>query len=135
MNEQNAGGVRQRPVEIVVPVYNEAHVLVRGIGRLHAYLETSFPSPFTITVADDASTDATRQAALAPHIEDTAWFLDAEFLVLAQRDRLRIHEVPVGWTDDPDSRVIAVPRRTRTTTPVLPVGAPASSAEHLEYAS
>ncbi|WP_371579379.1 hypothetical protein [Streptomyces sp. NBC_01314] len=29
MNEMNAGGVRQRSVEveIVVPVYNEAHVL------------------------------------------------------------------------------------------------------------
>ena len=279
MNEQNAGGVRQRSVEIVVPVYNEAHVLAGSVGRLHAYLETSFPFPFTITVADNASTDATWQEALAltqrlphvhavhldakgrgralkqvwsrsgadvvaymdvdlstglegflplvapllsshsdvaigsrlhrqsavqrgakrefisrsynlllkaglaarfsdaqcgfkavrtdvflalaPHIEDTAWFFDTELLVLAQRNGLRIHEVPVDWIDDPDSRVdivrtalddlkgmrrmfkqtvtgrariAAVPRRTRTT-PVLPVGAPASSAEHLEYAS
>ncbi|WP_329552382.1 dolichyl-phosphate beta-glucosyltransferase [Streptomyces sp. NBC_00696] len=275
MNEQNAGGVRQRSVEIVVPVYNEAHVLAGSIGRLHAYLETSFPFPFTITVADNASTDATWQAALdltqrlphvhavhldakgrgralkhvwsrsgadvvaymdvdlstglegflplvapllsghsdlaigsrlhrqsavqrgakrefisrsynlllkaglaarfsdaqcgfkavrtdvflalAPHIEDTAWFFDTELLVLAQRNRLRIHEVPVDWTDDPDSRVDivrtalddlkgmrrmfrkSVTGRARVaavpTTPVLPVGAPASSAEHLEYAS
>jgi hypothetical protein len=100
--------------------------------------------------------------ALAPHIEDNAWFFDTELLVLAQRNKLRIHEVPVDWIDDPDSRVdivrtalddlkgmrrmfkqtvtgrariAAVPRHTRTTTPVLPVGAPASSAEHLEYAS
>jgi glycosyltransferase involved in cell wall biosynthesis len=223
MNETNAGGVRQRSVEIVVPVYNEAHVLADSIGRLHAYLEESFPFPFRITVADNASTDATwreateltrrlphvhavhlaakgrgralkqvwsdstadvvaymdvdlstglegflplvapllsghsdlaigsrlhRQSdvvrgpkrefvsrsynlllklglavrftdaqcgfkavrtdvfrALAPHIEDTAWFFDTELLVLAQRNRLRIHEVPVDWTDDPDSRV------------------------------
>ncbi|MEV0736867.1 dolichyl-phosphate beta-glucosyltransferase [Streptomyces sp. NPDC050549] len=280
MNEQNAGGARQRSVEIVVPVYNEAHVLADSVGRLHAYLESSFPFPFTITVADNASTDATWQAALdltqrlphvhavhldakgrgralkhvwsrseadvvaymdvdlstglegflplvapllsghsdvaigsrlhrqsavrrgakrefisrsynlllkaglaarfsdaqcgfkavrtevfralAPHIEDTAWFFDTELLVLAQRNKLRIHEVPVDWIDDPDSRVdivrtalddlkgmrrmfrqsitgrariAAVPHRTRTTSPVLPAGAPATSAEHLEYAS
>jgi hypothetical protein len=63
MNETNAGGVRQRSVEIVVPVRNEAHVLGDSIGRLHAYLEASFPFPFRITVADNASTDATWQAA------------------------------------------------------------------------
>ncbi|WP_319267073.1 dolichyl-phosphate beta-glucosyltransferase [Streptomyces europaeiscabiei] len=223
MNEMNAGGVRQRSVEIVVPVYNEAHVLAGSVGRLHAYLEASFPFPFRITIADNASTDATWEAALAlaerlphvravhldrkgrgralkhvwsrstadvvaymdvdlstglegflplvapllsghsdlaigsrlhrqadvvrgprrefvsrsynlllklglaarfsdaqcgfkavradvfralaPHIEDTAWFFDTELLVLAQRNGLRIHEVPVDWVDDPDSRV------------------------------
>ncbi|EKX61116.1 glycosyltransferase, group 2 family protein [Streptomyces ipomoeae 91-03] len=219
----NAGGVRQRSVEIVVPVYNEAHVLADSVGRLHAYLEAAFPFPFRVTIADNASTDATwetalaltdrlphvhavhldakgrgralkhvwsrstadvvaymdvdlstglegflplvapllsghsdlaigsrlhRQAdivrgprrefvsrsynlllklglaarfsdaqcgfkavrtdvfrALAPHIQDTAWFFDTELLVLAQRNGLRIHEVPVDWVDDPDSRV------------------------------
>ncbi|MFJ8535989.1 dolichyl-phosphate beta-glucosyltransferase [Streptomyces sp. NPDC093591] len=223
MNETNAGGVRRRSVEIVVPVHNEAHVLADSIGRLHAYLETSFPFPFRITIADNASTDGTWQAAaelterlphvhavhleakgrgralkhmwsrstadvvaymdvdlstglegflplvapllsghsdlaigsrlhrragvgrgpkrefisrsynllprlglaarfsdaqcgfkavrtdvfraLAPHVEDTAWFFDTELLVLAQRNRLRIHEVPVDWVDGPDSRV------------------------------
>ncbi|MGW0705796.1 dolichyl-phosphate beta-glucosyltransferase [Streptomyces sp. NPDC002643] len=223
MNEMNAGGVRQRSVEIVVPVYNEAHVLADSVGRLHAYLEDAFPFPFRITIADNASTDGTwrvalgltdrlphvhavrldakgrgralkhvwsrstadvvaymdvdlstglegflplvapllsghsdlaigsrlhRQAdvvrgpkrefvsrsynlllklglaarfsdaqcgfkairtevfrALAPRIEDTAWFFDTELLVLAQRNGLRIHEVPVDWVDDPDSRV------------------------------
>lgn len=223
MNETNAGGVRQRTVEIVVPVHNEAHVLSDSIGHLHAYLEESFPFPFRITIADNASTDTTWQEAtdltlrlphvhavhleakgrgralkqvwadstadvvaymdvdlstglesflplvapllsghsdlaigsrlhrqsdvvrgpkrefvsrsynlllklglaarfsdaqcgfkavradvfraLAPHIEDTAWFFDTELLVLAQRNKLRIHEVPVDWVDDPDSRV------------------------------
>jgi glycosyltransferase involved in cell wall biosynthesis len=277
MNETNAGGARRRSVEIVVPVHNEAHVLAESVGRLHAYLEESFPFPFRITVADNASTDATwqeateltlrlphvhavrlaakgrgralkhvwsrstadvvaymdvdlstglegflplvapllsghsdlaigsrlhRQAAvvrgakrefvsrsynlllraglaarfsdaqcgfkairtdvfraLAPHIEDTAWFFDTELLVLAQRNRLRIHEVPVDWTDDPDSRVdivrtalddlkgmarmlrtartrIAVPRRTST--PQVPAARPTTPAvhlDHLEYAS
>ena len=42
---------------------------------------------------------------LLPLVEDTSWFFDTELLVLAQRSGLRIHEVPVDWTDDPDSRV------------------------------
>jgi putative flippase GtrA len=49
----------------------------------------------------------TRGAAdqLLPQIRDDGWFFDTELLVLAGRDRLRIHEVPVDWVDDPDSRV------------------------------
>jgi putative flippase GtrA len=42
---------------------------------------------------------------LLPHIADTGWFFDTELLVLAERSGLRIHEVPVDWVDDPDSRV------------------------------
>jgi putative flippase GtrA len=43
--------------------------------------------------------------ALLPAVEDNAWFFDTELLLLAQRNGLRIHEVPVDWVDDPDSRV------------------------------
>jgi glycosyltransferase involved in cell wall biosynthesis/putative flippase GtrA len=42
---------------------------------------------------------------LLPLVQDTAWFFDTELLVLAERAGLRIHEVPVDWVDDPDSRV------------------------------
>jgi putative flippase GtrA len=42
---------------------------------------------------------------LLPHVIDTGWFFDTELLVLAERSGLRIHEVPVDWVDDPDSRV------------------------------
>src|SRR5436305_11548638 len=210
-------------VDIVVPVYNEATSLEPSIRRLHDYLMTRFPLPWTVTIADNASTDDTwaisrrltdeltgvqsihldakgrgralrtawlsSEAAivaymdvdlstdldallplvaplmsghsdvaigsrlargarvrrgpkrelisraynfllhiglgaqfsdaqcgfkaitavaarrLIPAVQDQAWFFDTELLVLAQRAGMRIHEVPVDWTDDPDSRV------------------------------
>lgn len=47
-------------------------------------------------------------AELLPLVEDLTWFFDTELLVLAERSGLRIHEVPVDWWDDPDSRVDVV---------------------------
>jgi hypothetical protein len=210
-------------VEIVVPVHNEERDLAPSLRRLHHYLTGSFPFSFVVTIADNASTDATwplaqrlaaeldgvralhldakgrgralRAAwsssdatvlaymdvdlstalaallplvaplvsghsdvaigsrlshgarvargpkrevisrgynlllhatlgarfsdaqcgfkavraetarALLPLIRDDGWFFDTELLVLAERSGLRIHEVPVDWVDDPDSRV------------------------------
>jgi putative flippase GtrA len=51
-------------------------------------------------------------ARLLPLVEDTGWFFDTELLVLAERSGLRIHEVPVDWIDDPDSRVDIVATAT-----------------------
>jgi len=45
---------------------------------------------------------------LLPLTEDTGWFFDTELLVLGERAGLRIHEVPVDWIDDTDSRVDVV---------------------------
>ena len=47
--------------------------------------------------------DAARE--LLPLVEDQEWFFDTELLTVAERAGLRIHEVPVDWIDDPDSRV------------------------------
>ena len=210
-------------VEIVIPVYNEEDALEDSIRRLHAYLTARFPLSWTITIADNASTDRTwpiacrmallldnvravhldekgrgralravwstspspvvaymdvdlstdlaallplvaplvsghsdiaigtrlaptarvargpqREAIsrsynlllraalhagfsdaqcgfkavrsdaarqLLPLIADQGWFFDTELLVVAEHNGLRIHEVPVDWIDDPDSRV------------------------------
>ena len=210
-------------LDVVVPVYNEEVDLEPCVRRLHGYLAENFPYRFRITIADNASTDATAEVArrlveevpevaavhlpekgrgralkyvwihsdaavlaymdvdlstdldallplvaplisghsdlaigsrlargsrvvrgakrefisrsynlilrstlaarfsdaqcgfkairadvaerLLPMVEDTGWFFDTEMLVLAERAGLRIHEVPVDWVDDPDSRV------------------------------
>jgi putative flippase GtrA len=72
---------------------------------LHAVLATRFSDAQCgfKAIRADVATD------LLPQIEDEAWFFDTELLVLAERAGLRIHEVPVDWVDDPDSRVDIVP--------------------------
>jgi putative flippase GtrA len=213
-------------LDVVVPVHNEQHTVEACVRRLHRHLVDTFPYPFRITVADNASTDATATVAsalvaelpgvallrltqkgrgralrsawlasgapilaymdvdlstdldalwplvaplmsghsdlaigsrlahgarvvrgpkrevisrcynlllrgalgarfsdaqcgfkairadvaaeLLPLVQDPGWFFDTELLVLAQRSQLRIHEVPVDWFDDPDSRVDVV---------------------------
>ncbi len=42
---------------------------------------------------------------LLPLVDDEHWFFDTELLVVAERNGCRIHEVPVDWIDDADSRV------------------------------
>ncbi len=68
---------------------------------LHATLQNGFSDAqcgFKAVRADVAR-------ALLPLVEDDGWFFDTELLVLAEHNGLRIHEVPVDWVDDPDSRV------------------------------
>ena len=210
-------------LDVVIPVYNEAHVLPASIQRLHEHLTAHFPFTWRITIADNASTDGTLDVArrlavvlpsirvlhleqkgrgralraawststadvvaymdvdlstdlnallplvaplitghsdvaigsrllpgartvrgpkrelvsrtynrmlhvvfhngfrdaqcgfkavradvarcLLPGIEDEGWFFDTELLLLAERNGLRVTEVPVDWVDDPDTRV------------------------------
>jgi putative flippase GtrA len=218
--------VTETTVEIVVPVYNETADLGRSIERLHRYLSEQFPLSWSVTIADNASTDATWEIAcdlacrlkgvravhlerkgrgralrevwsastarvvaymdvdlstdldallplvaplvsghsdvaigtrlasgarvvrgpkrevisrsynmllkatmrsgfsdaqcgfkavradvardLLPMVEDQEWFFDTELLLVAEHNGLRIHEVPVDWVDDADSRVDVV---------------------------
>jgi glycosyltransferase involved in cell wall biosynthesis len=78
--------------EVISRIYNRI---------LHIVLRTRFSDAqcgFKAIRAD-------RARVLLPLVEDRAWFFDTELLVLAERSGLRIHEVPVDWVEDPDSRV------------------------------
>jgi hypothetical protein len=46
---------------------------------------------------------------LVPSVQNRNWFFDTELLVRAERAGFRIHELPVDWVEDPDSRVDVVP--------------------------
>ena len=42
---------------------------------------------------------------LLPYVQDNGWFFDSELILLANNNGYKIKEIPVQWTDDPDSRV------------------------------
>jgi glycosyltransferase involved in cell wall biosynthesis len=50
-------------VDVVVPVRDEAHVLERSIDRLRSFLERHAGYEWTITIAENGSTDGTRDVA------------------------------------------------------------------------
>lgn len=50
-------------LDIVIPVYNEEKDLQPCVRRLHDHLVRTFPYPFRITIADNASTDRTPEVA------------------------------------------------------------------------
>lgn len=72
-------------VDVVVPVYNEEAGLEASVRRLHGHLTDEFPYPFRITIADNASTDAT------PHIAArlAAELTDVRVVRLEQKGRGR----------------------------------------------
>lgn len=51
-------------VDIVIPVYNEERALSGSVRRLRCYLDTQVPFPVVLTIADNASTDATWDVAV-----------------------------------------------------------------------
>ncbi len=77
-------------------------ILSRGYNLI---LRTTLGARFSDAQCGFKAIRADRAAELLPLVQDTQWFFDTELLVLAERAGLRIHEVPVDWVDDPDSRV------------------------------
>ena len=53
------GATEHAVLDVVVPVYNEQRDRGPSVERLHTYLATRGPFPARITIADNASTDAT----------------------------------------------------------------------------
>lgn len=52
-------------VDVVIPVYNEEHVLAQSIATLRGFLEENLAQEWKIVVADNASTDKTWEIAQA----------------------------------------------------------------------
>jgi putative flippase GtrA len=77
-------------------------VISRAYNRL---LRTALRARFSDAQCGFKAVRADLAADLLPDVRDDGWFFDTELLVVAQRRGLRIHEVPVDWVDDPDSRV------------------------------
>jgi glycosyltransferase involved in cell wall biosynthesis len=55
----------QLDLEIVIPVYNEERALAGSIKKVHRYLAEAMPYSWQITIADNASEDATPEIAHA----------------------------------------------------------------------
>ncbi len=77
-------------------------LISRSYNRL---LHTVLRARFSDAQCGFKAVTATAATRLLDDVRDDNWFFDTELLVLAQRRGLRIHEVPVDWVDDPDSRV------------------------------
>jgi len=76
------------------------------ISRLYnRILRTVLRARFSDAQCGFKAMQADRARDLLDAVRDNGWFFDTELLVLAQRRRMRIHEVAVDWVDDPDSRV------------------------------
>ena len=92
---------RTGPVlDVVVPVYNEEGDLEPSVRRLHAYLSAEFPYPFRITIADNASVDAT--PAIATRL--AAQLAEVESLRMPEKGRGRA--LRAAWTAS-DAQVLA----------------------------
>ena len=106
-------------------------VLSRGYNTL---VHAGFRSGFSDAQCGFKAVRADVARLLVPHVEDDGWFFDTELLLLAERNGLRIHEVPVDWVEDLDSRVDLVlddrrrPARTLARAALVPArrGAPAA---------
>ena len=84
--------MRSRKREFISRTYNH---LLHAVLRAHfSDAQCGFKAGRTEVVRD-----------LLRDVRDDAWFFDTELLVLADRRGLRVHEVPVDWVEDPDSRV------------------------------
>ena len=97
-----AVGSRLLPQSQVVGRTLKREITSRGYSLL---FRTMFFTPFRD--AQCGFKAASRRAAddLAPLVKDNGWFFDSELLILAQKCDYRIRELPVHWTDDPDTRV------------------------------
>ena len=80
-------------------------VLSRGYNLL---IKAMFFSRFSDAQCGFKALSRRAAQLLLPLVQDNGWFLDSEVLILAEKRGFRIKDVPVHWTDDPDTRVRVV---------------------------
>jgi glycosyltransferase involved in cell wall biosynthesis len=81
-------------------------VLSRGYNAL---IHTGFRASFSDAQCGFKAIRGDVAQRLVPLVEDDGWFFDTELLLLAERNGMRIHEVPVDWIEDLDTRVDLLP--------------------------
>ncbi|HUA03376.1 MAG TPA: glycosyltransferase [Solirubrobacteraceae bacterium] len=84
----------------------KSELISRAYNRL---LRTALRARFSDAGCGFKAIRAAAAHELIPLIQDDESFFDTELLVLAQRRGLRIHEVPVDWAQNRDSRFDIVP--------------------------
>jgi hypothetical protein len=77
-------------------------VLSRGYNAL---IHAGFRARFSDAQCGFKALRADVARRLVPLVVDDGWFFDTELLLLAERAGMRVHEVPVDWIEDLDSRV------------------------------
>ena len=82
-------------LDVAVPVYNEEQTLERSIRTLHAYLSAAIDVPWRITIANNASTDAT--AAIADRLVRELPCVVATHMLRKGRG----HALKQVWLDSP----------------------------------
>ena len=68
-------------------------------------IKTMFFTRFTDAQCGFKALTRAAAQALVPRVVDQGWFFDTELLILAEKRGFRARDIPVTWTDDPDSRV------------------------------
>ncbi|MGI5165220.1 glycosyltransferase [Spirillospora sp. CA-253888] len=83
----------------------------RGLRReavsrcYNGLLRAAFGARFSDAACGFKAARAETVRPLLAKAADDGWFFDSELLLLAEHNGLRIHEVPVDWIEDTDSRV------------------------------
>jgi glycosyltransferase involved in cell wall biosynthesis len=87
-------------VDVVIPVYNEEHVLAASVATLRDYLDATLPYAWKILIADNASVDGTPDVGRAVAAEDER----VEYIRLEQKGRGRA--LRRAWLDS-DADVVS----------------------------
>ena len=71
-------------------------------------IKAMFQTRFTDAQCGFKALSRTAAQMLVPVVVNNQWFFDSELLIIAEKRGFRTKEIPVRWTEDPDSRVKVV---------------------------